>query len=57
MKDWNRAKKLIKRMFDTNWLRICYGEIVTPEANCNTSYPLNEEETQFLLDYFKGEKR
>ena len=58
MSDWNRAKKLIEKGFKCGYFGVCYGEIVArngANAACG-SYPYTEEETEFLLKYFKGEK-
>ena len=58
MSEWNRAKKLIEKGFKSGYFRLCYGEIVaTSTGNFPTPYPYTQEETIFLLKYFKGENK
>lgn len=47
------VEKLIQKMVDSGYLRLVYGEIVAiGYGNTGVGYPLNEEETKFLCDYF-----
>lgn len=52
---WKKAKQLMKKLFDSGWLSIKYGIIDVP--NTCVSYPLSENETKFLVEYFGTEEQ
>lgn len=51
VKDWEKARALIQKLVDARYITIAYGEIVS--AVRYVSYPLSQEETEFLINYFK----
>lgn len=52
MSNWNKAKKLMKKLFDSGWLKLTYGQIES--CGKEVSYPLSYEDTEFLVDFFKN---
>ena len=58
MSNWNKAKTLITKGFKSGYFRLCYGEIVAGNTgNHNTPYPFTEEETAFLMEFFKDNNK
>ena len=53
-KGTKRALTLINKLFASGHLKITYGRIESQGTNGKVDYPLTEEETQFVYNFFMG---
>ena len=50
-----RAEQLMKKLFHSGYLKTAYGQIVSCGTNDSASYPLTEEDTEWLVKHFMEE--
>ena len=50
-----RAEQLMKKLFQSGYLKTAYGQIVSCGTNDSASYPLTEEDTEWLVKHFMEE--